>query len=272
MQIRMTHFQTLPTCSLYSVSFKIKLRQPEVRLIQSSILDNSTKDTCFGRIQFSNVFGIALHYDAVIDCLIEGVQLTPAVDYSLALNRPSLRAWTQLTYFLSLPPSSVFPLHFAMSRMFSFRPVSKTPGKVSVISEWPSYLRTASGQMLMMLFINFEYHNVINHYLVRDLLNSSLLITQSLTDWLFIYPSKWSHSNRTVAMKFSGKHGRADTCEGDSGGPLLCKVGPKTGTARPWKLFGVTSFGDSCGKHDKYGVYTKVSMYIEWINTKMAQN
>ena len=73
-------------------------------------------------------------------------------------------------------------------------------------------------------------------------------------------------------MKFSGKHGRADTCEGDSGGPLLCKVGPKTGTARPWKLFGVTSFGDSCGKHDKYGVYTKVSMYIEWINTKMAQN
>ena len=35
--------------------------------------------------------------DAIIDCLIKWVQLAPAVDR----NRPCLRAWTQLTYFLS---------------------------------------------------------------------------------------------------------------------------------------------------------------------------
>lgn len=69
----------------------------------------------------------------------------------------------------------------------------------------------------------------------------------------------------------SGRNGRSDTCEGDSGGPLLCQLGSDTGTPRPWKLFGVTSFGDSCGKKDKYGVYTKVSMYLDWID-KVTSN
>ena len=42
------------------------------------------------------------------------------VDHSPALNRPCLRAWTQLTYFLSFSLSSVFSLHFALSRSFYF--------------------------------------------------------------------------------------------------------------------------------------------------------
>ncbi|OQV15689.1 putative Trypsin [Hypsibius exemplaris] len=73
----------------------------------------------------------------------------------------------------------------------------------------------------------------------------------------------------------SGRHGRSDTCEGDSGGPLVCQIGqvePGKPDARPWKLFGVTSFGDSCGKKDKFGVYTKVSMYLGWINSRIAHN
>ena len=87
--------------------------------------------TFLGRLLF-------LHEDAVIDWLIKCVQLAAAVDHSPALNRPCLPAWTQLTYFLFFSTSSVFPLHLAMSRIFYFAPVSKTPRGVSIISEWPS--------------------------------------------------------------------------------------------------------------------------------------
>ena len=71
---------------------------------------------------------IASHHAAVIDCLIKLVQLAPAVYHSPALNRPRLRAWTQLTYFLSFPPISVFPLHFALSRFFYFAQFPKRQG------------------------------------------------------------------------------------------------------------------------------------------------
>ena len=52
------------------------------------------------------------------DCLVKWVRLAPAVDHSPDLNRPCLRAWTQLTYFLSFSTISVFSLPFVMSRMF----------------------------------------------------------------------------------------------------------------------------------------------------------
>ena len=89
--------------------------------------------SAIGKIQFGNVSGrtIVLPDDAVIDCLIKWAQLAPAVDHSPALNRPCLHAWTQLTYFLSSPISSVFPLHFAMSRIFHFAQCPKRQGGVN---------------------------------------------------------------------------------------------------------------------------------------------
>lgn len=66
------------------------------------------------------------------------------------------------------------------------------------------------------------------------------------------------------------KKGGTDSCEGDSGGPLLC---PKTvnGTTR-WVVYGVTSYGEGCGQKGKYGIYTNVSHYIRWINKVIRQN
>ncbi|XP_066932329.1 prostasin-like [Clytia hemisphaerica] len=54
----------------------------------------------------------------------------------------------------------------------------------------------------------------------------------------------------------------ADTCRGDSGGPLMCKNNDKS-----WSLVGVTSWGhsDGCGQPDKFGVYTKMSETSSWI-------
>ncbi|XP_071440074.1 uncharacterized protein [Hetaerina americana] len=62
------------------------------------------------------------------------------------------------------------------------------------------------------------------------------------------------------------RKGRMDSCAGDSGGPLLCLSGRGTdGSNRKWTIFGITSFGEGCGKRGKYGIYTKVSNYVRWV-------
>lgn len=34
---------------------------------------------------------------------------------------------------------------------------------------------------------------------------------------------------------------------------------------QPWTIFGITSFGDGCGKRNKFGIYAKVPNYVDWI-------
>ncbi|XP_076459669.1 uncharacterized protein LOC143292888 [Babylonia areolata] len=59
------------------------------------------------------------------------------------------------------------------------------------------------------------------------------------------------------------RRGGTDACSGDSGGPLIC---PKTeaGVTR-WFLLGITSYGEGCGRRGKYGIYTRVTSYLDWI-------
>jgi secreted trypsin-like serine protease len=58
-----------------------------------------------------------------------------------------------------------------------------------------------------------------------------------------------------------GEDGK-DSCNGDSGGPLMKVVDGKG----YFYIAGVISFGPSpCGKQGKPGVYTKVSEYVDWI-------
>ncbi|MDY6992112.1 MAG: serine protease, partial [Pseudomonadota bacterium] len=58
--------------------------------------------------------------------------------------------------------------------------------------------------------------------------------------------------------------GGKDTCEGDSGGPLVVFDGEQ------WRQVGIASFGGkigqaACGGRDAYGVYTRLSAYLEFI-------
>ncbi|XP_013118286.1 serine protease 7 [Stomoxys calcitrans] len=51
-----------------------------------------------------------------------------------------------------------------------------------------------------------------------------------------------------------------DSCDGDSGGPLM-----RESFMKRWYLEGVVSFGNRCGLEGWPGVYTRVSDYIDWI-------
>ncbi|MGI9211387.1 MAG: S1 family peptidase [Methylococcaceae bacterium] len=58
--------------------------------------------------------------------------------------------------------------------------------------------------------------------------------------------------------------GGKDTCQGDSGGPLMIRQEGK------WVLVGLTSWGEGCAT--SYGVYTRVSQYIDFIHNAVYRD
>lgn len=65
------------------------------------------------------------------------------------------------------------------------------------------------------------------------------------------------------SMICAGQDSR-DSCNGDSGGPLMVNEGH-------WVQIGVVSWGIGCGKGQYPGVYTRVTSFLPWIFKNMQQ-
>jgi secreted trypsin-like serine protease len=60
--------------------------------------------------------------------------------------------------------------------------------------------------------------------------------------------------------------GGVDACQGDSGGALTVQHGPDG-----WMQIGIVSWGIGCAQAGRYGFYTRVSSYYDWINQTRAR-
>uniref|UniRef100_A0A665TYN0 Coagulation factor VII-like n=1 Tax=Echeneis naucrates TaxID=173247 RepID=A0A665TYN0_ECHNA len=58
--------------------------------------------------------------------------------------------------------------------------------------------------------------------------------------------------------------GQQDSCKGDSGGPLVTKYKKTT------FLLGIVSWGKGCARPGNYGIYTRLSNYLDWIHNRTA--
>ncbi|ODM95536.1 Chymotrypsinogen 2 [Orchesella cincta] len=67
---------------------------------------------------------------------------------------------------------------------------------------------------------------------------------------------------RMAHMKSPKTCSALDSCAG----PILCTEDNR------WTVFGVTSFGDGCGRKNKFGIYAKVANYVGWIRKIMRAN
>lgn len=59
--------------------------------------------------------------------------------------------------------------------------------------------------------------------------------------------------------------GSKDTCQGDSGGAYVLKDDD-----RYWAA-GIVSWGINCGEEGVYGVYTRVTQFLDWITKTMEE-
>ena len=80
------------------------------------------------------------------------------------------------------------------------------------------------------------------------------------------YKGKGFHLTDSYLCAGNLTSGGVDSCSGDSGGALVCY------DRNGYVLTGVVSFGikDKCGAQNFPGIYSRVTHYIEWIESKMG--
>ncbi|KAJ8721944.1 hypothetical protein PYW08_004346 [Mythimna loreyi] len=95
-------------------------------------------------------------------------------------------------------------------------------------------------------------------------------VTEFEEDECFKYYSPHRHLkngyNHATQMCYGDKKILRDTCEGDSGGPLIFH-NDSSNLFCIYTIIGVTSSGTQCGIAPSPGIYTRVIYYIPWIES-----
>ncbi|XP_073448585.1 transmembrane protease serine 6 [Aquarana catesbeiana] len=101
------------------------------------------------------------------------------------------------------------------------------------------------------------YNGPINDILQKVDLN---LISEDLCSELYNY-------RITPRMFCAGEpSGTKDSCNGDSGSPLVCQE-----PGGRWFIAGVVSWGMGCARPNHYGIYTRITRIVGWIHNVTAQ-
>ncbi len=109
------------------------------------------------------------------------------------------------------------------------------PGTLAIVAGWG--LTAESG----------EVSNILRHVTVE-------LVSRQICNGIASYSGAISDFQICAGFPQGGK----DSCQGDSGGPLMVSNGSG------YLLAGVVSFGEGCGRPNKYGVYTNVAAIHSW--------
>ncbi|XP_016066898.1 PREDICTED: testisin-like [Miniopterus natalensis] len=91
------------------------------------------------------------------------------------------------------------------------------------------------------------------------------VINTTMCNYLYSQPY-FSHNIWGDMICAGFAQGGKDACFGDSGGPLACE---KKGL---WYQVGVVSWGVGCGRPNRPGVYTNVSMHFKWMQKLVARS
>lgn len=78
--------------------------------------------------------------------------------------------------------------------------------------------------------------------------------------------------NLTVTFCAGDGQGKSDSCKGDSGGAFVREAERGQDKRWAWVAVGLVSWGEGCAQKDRYGYYTRVYPFIDWIQKKMKEN
>ncbi|XP_054166620.1 coagulation factor X-like [Oppia nitens] len=104
-----------------------------------------------------------------------------------------------------------------------------------------------------------------------DVLHQAQVPIADINDCKEVYDNYFISPNMVCA---GYKRGKVDSCAGDSGGPLLFskQMTINDKTVDKWFVYGITSFGEGCGRKGRYGIYAKVPNLVKWIRKTIQRN
>ncbi|XP_068692878.1 complement C1r subcomponent-like [Montipora foliosa] len=80
--------------------------------------------------------------------------------------------------------------------------------------------------------------------------------------------TSYPYFSRAMFCAGDGK-GKKGTCNGDGGGAFVREQ--RRGNGYRWVATGIDSWGEGCTRKFKYGYYTRVYSYVDWINKTMTE-